>query len=410
MSTEVTSTTTTTAAPVPQPTSLTPWAALGERFRRGDLGQLPAVLMLVVIAIFFQITSQGFFFFPRNLSNLMLQIATTACLSLGAVLVLLLGEIDLSMAAVANFCGAVMVTLSVYHGFGALPALLAGLVAGAIIGLINGFVVAVLRVPSFVVTLAGYIFYSGLLLHILLPNTTIRLIDPTLTGIMTNYVTFPWDVLIPIPVLAIFVGLLLYTRAQRRRANLALSPIWDVWGRIGLAILLFAGGLFIFESAFGVPYSTFLLVGLILLLWIMLRFTRFGRHIYAVGGNAEAARRAGINVIWIRIAVFTLTSTLAALGGILDSSRAISATAQVDPALLLNAIAVAVIGGVSLFGGRGSIWGVVLGALVIGSLSNGLDLLSSQNADIKLMVEGVVLLIAVIIDALARRRNAVQGR
>src|SRR5690242_17482199 len=167
--------TTQAAAELKAPTTPGIADAISQRLRRGDLGQLPVVLTLVVIAFFFQITSGGIFLDPQNLSNLVLQIATIASLGIGAVFVLLIAEIDLSLAAVANLCGAVMVTLSVYQGWPAALALLAGLVAGALVGVVNGLFVAVLRVPSFIVTLAGLIGYSGLLLHVLLPNTTIRL-------------------------------------------------------------------------------------------------------------------------------------------------------------------------------------------------------------------------------------------
>ncbi|HEX6543865.1 MAG TPA: inner-membrane translocator [Ktedonobacterales bacterium] len=381
-----------------------PMQVMRDRLRRGELGQLPVVLTLILIAIFFEITSQGFFLQPQNLSNLLLQIATIGALSLGSVLVLLIAEIDLSLAAVAGLCGAVMVVLSVDHGVSAFMAILITLIVGSLIGLVNGFFVAVLRVPSFVVTLAALIGYSGLLIHILLPNTTIRLIDPFLTGIASNYLVFPWDVLLPIPFIALYVLLQLWTRIRRQRAGLELQPLWMVTVRTVLVVAISVLALLIFESYRGIPYSTLILIGTLLLFWLIMRFTGFGRHVYAVGGNAEAARRAGIGVVGIRLAIFTLASLLAALGGILASSRAISASAQVNPTLLLDAIAAAVIGGVSLFGGRGSVWAVVLGSLIIGSLENGLDLLG-QGGDIKLMVEGVVLIVAVTADAITRRRN-----
>lgn len=382
-----------------------PIAVMRDRLRRGDLGQLPVVLTLVLIAIFFEITSSGLFLLPRNLSNLMLQIASTGLVALGAVLVLLIAEIDLSLGVVSYVCGTVMVVLSVQHGASPIVAILGALAVGAIIGLINGIFVAVLRVPSFIVTLAALIGYSGLVLHILLPNTTIRLTDDFLAGIAANYLTFPWDLLLPIPFIALYVLLELWNRVRRQRAGLAQGPLWELGARAGTAVVIFALALLVFENYRGIPYTALILIGAILLFWLIMRFTGFGRHVYAVGGNAEAARRAGIGVVGIRVAVFTLASVLAGVGGILAASRAISGTAQIDQTLLLDAIAVAVIGGVSLFGGRGSVWAVVLGSLVIGSLKNGLDLLGQQQ-DIKQMVEAVVLIIAVTVDAITRRRNA----
>jgi D-xylose transport system permease protein len=395
------------AAPKVEPASAGLLQTLGDRLRRGELGQLPVVLTLILIFIFFEITSGGIFFSPQNLSNLILQIATIGFLGLGAVLVLLIAEIDLSLAAVSSLCGAVLVVLSA-NGASALVALISAIVVGLVIGLINGMFISVLRVPSFIVTLAALIGYTGVLIH-LLPNASIRLIDPFLTGIATNYLTFPWDVLLPIPLIAAYVVLQLWTRIRRQRAGLPQSPLWEVIARTGAVVLISVIALIVFESYRGIPYSALILLTALLIFWLIMRFTSFGRHVYAVGGNTEAARRAGIGVVGIRVTIFILASTLAAIGGILASSRAISASAQINPTLLLDAIAAAVIGGVSLFGGRGSVWAVVLGSLIIGSLENGLDLLN-QGTDVKLMVEGVVLLIAVTADAIVRRRNAASGR
>ena len=384
--------------------------AMMTRLRRGEIGQLPAILMLLVIVLIFEYFSHGVFLYPINLSNLILQEADVAVIALAAVLVLLLAEIDLSLAAVAYLCGAVMTILSSYHHWPAALALIAGLLTGLVVGLINGIFVAVLRVPSFIVTLAAYIFYSGLLLHIELPNTTITLFDPALKGIMANYVTFPWDVLSPIPVVLIYVGALLMERQRRMTAKLSVAPLWSVWLKAGVLVVFIAIALAVFESALGVPYSVYIVFGVLIISWLVLRFTTYGRHVYAVGGSPEAARRAGINVTMIRVSVFALASMLAGLGGILVASRTTSAPTSVDPRLLLLAIAVAVIGGVSLFGGRGSVWGVVLGVLIIGSLENGLTLFNSSSSDFEQMLEGAVLIAAVVLDALARRRNAVTGR
>ncbi|MGZ3584139.1 MAG: ABC transporter permease subunit, partial [Ktedonobacterales bacterium] len=159
-----------------------------------------------------------------------------------------------------------------------------------------------------------------------------------------------------------------------------------------------------FDNYLGVPLTTMIMIGIILVVWLITTKTAFGRHIYAVGGNAEASRRAGIKIVGLRVAIFAMASTLAAVGGILEVSREVSAPAQLDQTLLLNAIAAAVIGGVSLFGGRGSVWGVVLGALIVGSLINGLTL-TGQPASVELMAEGVVLLVAVLIDTVVRRRS-----
>ncbi len=395
-----------TGAPETEPKS--PLAAV-TKYLRGDLGQIPVFLTLVVIAVFFQVQSHGLFLSPRNLSNLLLQIATIAALALGEVFVLLIGEIDLSLSAVAYTCGAIMVVLSVRSGWPAVPALIAGLVAGVVIGLINGFFISVLRVPSFIVTLAAFIFYSGLVLHILLPQQSIILTDNTLGGLAADYLPSALGWGLPIIGLALYIFGLFSNRFSRQRDGLVLPPIWVDILRAVVAAVIVVVVVGVLESYLGVPISTAIVVALIVLFWLITRFTPYGRHIYAVGGNAEASRRAGIGVVGIRMSIFILAALLAAVGGILEASRTVSGSASIDQSLLLRAIAAAVIGGVSLFGGRGSVWAVVLGSLIIGSLENGLALLG-QNTDIRFMVEGAVLLFAVTVDALIRRRSAVQGR
>jgi D-xylose transport system permease protein len=196
---------------------------------------------------------------------------------------------------------------------------------------------------------------------------------------------------------------------SRQRAGLRTMPVVQLAVQLLLAIIIVEGTVVLFQSNLGVPQSAAILVGLIFIFWLILTKTSFGRHVYAVGGNAEAARRSGIPVTAMRIAVFTLCSTLAAVGGVLEASRGTAVASQINPTLLLDAIAAAVIGGVSLFGGRGSVWSIILGALIIGSLENGLDL-KSQGTDVKQMIEGAVLVIAVTVDALVRRAQQRSGR
>src|SRR5215467_122252 len=372
---------------------------------RGDLGFIPVLLTLIVIIVYFSIVTQGIFLTPENLSNLVGQIATIGVLGLGVIMVLLLGEIDLSIAAVAVLCSVIMAVLSERAHTNALIAILAALVAGAIIGFINGFFVAMLRVPSFIVTLAASIFYSGLLLNLLAGQSTLIIGNSFIVSIAGSATSFLPDYLgIGLPLLAVilYAASIITSYVRRKRAGLRTrSLLWVVF-QIALTAVLVLGAVAVFESYQGVPYTTAILFGLITLFWLILTKTAFGRHIYAVGGNAEAARRAGINIVGVRITAFTLCSLLAAAGGIILASRGTAVASQIDPTLLLNAIAAAVIGGVSLFGGRGSVWAVVLGALIIGSLVNGLALLS-QGTDVSQMVEGAVLLIAVSVDALVRR-------
>lgn len=376
---------------------------------RGDLGFVPVLVTLILIAIFFQITTDGIFLQARNLSNLTQQIVTIGILSVAAVLVLLLGEIDLSLAAVAQACSAVMAVLSVYQGWNPWIAILAGLLSGAVIGLINGVFVAVLRVPSFIVTLAGSIGYAGFLLLIMGRQSTLIIRDDTIRALAPTYLEPVLGIGLPVLALVLYVAATLWEQNSRAKAGLKVKSVNQLALSLGGAVVVIVGVLVLFQSYLGVPQSFLIWISLVAIFWLVLKKTRFGRHLYAVGGNAEAARRNGINVVAMKIAVFALASTLAAFAGIMLASRSTAVATAISPTLLLNAIAAAVIGGVSLFGGRGSVWAVVLGSLVIGSLDNGLDLLN-QEQSVKNVVQGIVLLLAVTADAVVRRSNTVKGR
>ena len=391
---------------VPPPPSRRPRLpdAFGRRLR-GDLGQIPVVLALVIIAVYFQIATGGNFLRARNLTEMIQEIITIGTLALGSVLVLLIREIDLSLGSVSGLGAGAMAVLSFGHGWPWPLAILAGLLVGALVGAINGFFISVVRVPAFIVTLAALIGYQGLLLHIMLPTTTLPLRDPKLLAIATTYVPAYVGIGLPVIGVVVYAFTLMRERARRQQSDLPIISTAELGLRIGVIGVMTIGTALLFQSYRGVPLTAILLIGLILLFYLVMRRTAFGLHVYAVGGNPEAARRAGVDVVRLRIIVFVLASTLAALGGIFQASRQISATSAIDPTLVLNAIAAPVIGGVSLFGGRGSVWAVILGSLIVGSLLNGLAL-TGQGTDIEQMVEGGVLLVAVIADALVRRRSA----
>ena len=393
------------AAIVPQPAAKFNLRSL----MQGDLGFIPVILTLALITIYFQITTSGVFLEARNLSNLTQQIVTIAILSVAAVLVLLLGEIDLSLAAVAYACSAIMATVSVYQGWNAGWAILAALVAGALIGLINGFFVAVLRVPSFIVTLAGSIGYAGLLLVVMGAQTTLVVRDPFIRALAPTYLPAGWGWGLPLLCLGLYALGVWYDQKRRSQANLPVKHptqlVLQLLGATAVVVVL----IFLFQSYQGVPQAVMIALGLVVIAWLILRKTTFGRHLYAVGGNAEAARRAGINVVQMKLIVFMSASMLAALAGVMMTSRSTAVATQISSTLLLNAIAAAVIGGVSLFGGKGSVWAVILGALVIGSLDNGLDLLN-QDQGVKNMVQGGVLLLAVTADAVVRRAGFAKSK
>jgi len=375
---------------------------------RSDLGFLPVLLTLIVIVIIFSFSTGGIFLEPRNLSNLMNQVSYIGVLALGSTMVLLLGEIDLSVAVVGSLCAVVMAIFSERLGYPGGLAIVLGILAGAIVGFINGIFVAVLRVPSFIVTLAGSIGYSGLLLFLLAGQSTLIISNPlidAIAGTSTSFLTNVQGIGLPTIALLLYVASLIFVYVNRRRNGLREGSLLSLIGRIVFVSVLVEGAVVLFESYNGVPYTAAIVFGLIAIFWILLTKTSFGRHVYAVGGNAEAARRAGINVTYIRIMAFTLCSALAAVGGIILASRSLSVESQIPATLLLDAIAAAVIGGVSLFGGRGSVWSIVLGMLIIGSLENGLDL-KSQPVEVKEMIEGAVLLLAVTVDAVLRRIQA----
>jgi D-xylose transport system permease protein len=395
----------TTSVEVP---SRLPRPTVGQLLRT-DLGFVPVLLTLLVIAAYFALTTGGLFLTPRNLSNLVLQITQIGVLALGSTLVLLLGEIDLSVAAVSTLCSVVMGVLTERHGVPAGWAIVAALVTGAIAGFINGLLVAFIRIPSFIVTLAASIGYSGLLLYLLAGQSTLIIHDTFIVSLANNYLPDALGIGLPTLALSLYIGFVVFNYMRRKRTGLRTQPLPRLLLQIVTVAVIVEGAVALFESYLGVPQSVIFLTGLILLCWLLLTKTPFGRYVYAVGGNAEAARRAGINVPLIRVAVFTMCSTLAAIGGVLAASRGLAVASQIDPTLLLDSIAAAVIGGVSLFGGKGSVWTLILGALIIGSLENGLDL-KSQGTDVKEMVEGVVLVIAVAADALIRRAQARRGR
>lgn len=376
---------------------------------RGDLGFIPVLLTLAVITVYFQITTGGVFLQARNLSNLTQQIVVISILSTAAVLVLLLGEIDLSLATVAQTCAAIMAVLSVYQNWNPWLAILVGLLAGTAIGLINGFFIAVLRVPSFIVTLAGSIGYAGLLLLVLGRQTTLVVRDPTIRSLAPTYLPSALGWALPLAVVLLYGLGIWFEQRRRSRAGLPTKSLPQIAFQVGVALVVTIVVISLFQSYQGVPQSVLISLGIIVVFWLVLKKTPYGRHLYAVGGNAEAARRAGINVVQMKLTVFALASTLAALAGIMLTSRSTAVATQISSTLLLNAIAAAVIGGVSLFGGRGTVWAVVLGALIIGSLDNGLDLLN-QDQSVKAMVQGAVLLLAVTVDAIVRRNNPVKGR
>ena len=379
------------------------------RFVQGDLASLRVVLGLAVIWAIFQFENDRFLS-AENLTNLMLQITAVGLISIGIVYVLLLGEIDLSVGAVSGLTAAIMAVLNVQHGWSPYLAIAAAVMAGTAIGLFQGSVFSRFGVPSFVVTLAGLLAWQGALLQVLGSTGSINVTNPKITGLANTFYSDTVGWIFAAVVIAAYAGIVLSGYRSRVAHGLKGESLAPLAVRIALVALITIVVVAILNSDRGVPLALLILLAFVVGFEYVAKRTRFGRHVYAVGGNAEAARRAGIGVDRIRVAVFALASTMAAIGGILGASRLLAVSQSSGGSeLLLLAIAGPVIAGTSLFGGRGAVWTALLGALVIGSISNGMDLLALSSA-VKFMVTGGVLLLAVIVDAIARQQRQAAGR
>jgi D-xylose transport system permease protein len=378
--------------------------------REGELGEVRVLIVLALIWIFFQIrVEDGIFLEPRNLTNLSLQIAAVGTVSIGVTLVLFLGEIDLSVGSVAGFAAAIVGVLSVKEGWSPELAIAAAIAVGALIGLFQGTIVAFLGIPSFVVTLAGLIAWQGAQLKVLGETGTVNLPTPgTITDIAFTYYSDTFGVILAAIAIAVVWGTGLNTRRKRAKAGLDPGDIRVFLLKAGAISAAILWAVFeVFNAHRGIPLAPLIFLVLVIIFAFITTRTRFGRLIYAVGGNEEATRRAGIKTKGVKVAVFTLGSALAATGGVLLASR-LQAVGQ-DTAggdFLLLAIAGPVVAGVSLFGGRGTIWAALLGALVMGSISNGMDLPPSVDSPTKFIVTGGVLLAAVVLDAATSRKSA----
>jgi D-xylose transport system permease protein len=380
-----------------------------QRFVRGDLAEVRVILVIALIWVIFQ-SQESRFLTAVNLTNLVLQITAVGLISVGVVLVLLLGEIDLSVGAVSGLCASIMAVLNVKHGWSPYTAIAAGVVAGVAIGTLQGFLFTRFGLPSFVVTLAGLLTWQGAQLKVLGETGTVNITDPKITGLTGTFYSDTVGWIIAAVCIGAFALVSLSGRRARIKAGLPAGPIVGLVVRVVIVAGAIIATVAVLNSDRGVPLAALILVGFVVFFQYVTTRTRFGRYIYAVGGNAEAARRAGISVSGIRVTVFAIASMMAAIGGIMAASRLLAVNQSSGGSdLLLLAIAGPVIAGTSLFGGRGTVWSALLGALVIGSISNGMDLLALQSS-VKFMVTGGVLLAAVIVDALARQQRQAAGR
>ncbi|WP_283137490.1 sugar ABC transporter permease [Rhizohabitans arisaemae] len=378
--------------------------------RSGELGPLPVIVGLVLIAILFQLANDRFLS-PQNLFNLSLQIASTGVIALGIVFVLMIGEIDLSAGAVSGVTSAGMVVLNIRYGWDPLLAVVLAVVLGAAIGLLHGVVFSRLGVPSFVLTLGGLLAWQGVQLLILGTTGAINIpYDGLIAALANTALPAWWGHVLAAVFVVVSAAAIRVDAARRRTRGLSERPALGSWIRTAIAAAVIVAVTLVFQQWRGIPLSLLIFIGLVLLVELMLRYTVFGRRLVAVGGNSEAARRAGIRVTLVKAAAFSLCSAFAAFGGVLAVSRLFAVNQNSGGNdVLLNAIAAAVIGGTSLFGGRGTAYSALLGMLVIGAVSNGMDLLNQSSAT-KFIITGIVLVAAVVIDSVAHRRRKVSGR
>jgi D-xylose transport system permease protein len=386
------------------------------RVKAGDIGALPAILGLVVLCGIFGAMSDVFLT-PGNLANLLTQAAAVIVIAMGLVFVLLLGEIDLSAGYAAGVSGAVLVILVTNHDVAWYIAFPISIMVGGLLGFILGSLVARIGIPSFVVTLAAFLAFQGLLLLLAGEGGTIRIEDKTILAVENSNLSplLSWAFFIAVAI--VYVGLGLNRLNTRRRAGLK-TELVKLWV-IKTTSLLIITGAAVFAlnversnnpelvSLKGIPYVVPLILFLLAVGTFVLGRTAFGRHIYAVGGNAEAARRAGINVKRVRISAFVICSSLAAVAGMIFASRQNSVSPTTGgSSTLLYAVGAAVIGGTSLFGGKGKMRDAILGGLVVAVIDNGMGLLG-YAAGIKFIVTGLVLLVSAGVDAVSRRGSSV---
>ncbi|MEO3869078.1 ABC transporter permease [Nonomuraea sp. B12E4] len=389
-----------------------------ERVRGGDMGALPAVLGLVVLCTVFAIARPAFVT-SINFANLFTQGAAITLIAMGLVFVLLLGEIDLSAGFASGVCAAVLAVTLTSAGLPWYVCVVAAIVTGVIIGIVLGTLVAKVGIPSFVVTLAAFLAFQGLVLVLVDEGTNISIRDDVIVAVANRNLP-PWlGWALYAGCVAIFAAVQLLRARTRAKRGLVADPLSLIAARVGALAVLAGLAVYVLNlersrnpalvSLTGVPIVVPVILVLLVVWTMVLRRTAFGRHIYAVGGSAEAARRAGIPVDRIRISAFVICSSMAAVGGIVAASRASS----VDPntggsSVLLYAVGAAVIGGTSLFGGKGRVLDAVLGGAVVAVIENGMGLMG-YGASVKYLVTGSVLLLAAGVDALARRRAAAAG-
>ncbi|MGW1429646.1 sugar ABC transporter permease [Streptomyces sp. NPDC002431] len=390
------------------------WSEFTRKVRGGELGSLPVLVGLIVIAVVFQIQNENFLS-ASSIANIAVYSSGLGIMAVGIVFVLLLGEIDLSVGSVAGVGAATWAVLNVNHGWPEWAAVLVAVGGGLVLGALHGFFFAKIGVPAFVVTLAGFLGWSGLQEWMMGGEGSINTPSGSFVENLTNYFFEDKAAGYGLAVVAVlaYAASLLMDSSRRRAAGLPARPVSEVLLRTGVVAVLCLAVAFVLNEpsgARGLPLALVLFLAVLVVADFVARRTSFGRQVFAVGGNPEAARRAGISVDRVRITVFALSGMLGAFGGLFIASLSGGATKSVGGGnTLMLVIAAAVIGGTSLFGGRGKVWSALLGMVVIQSIQQGLNMIGMANA-IQYMITGAVLLAAVVIDSVSRRTQKTAGR
>jgi D-xylose transport system permease protein len=386
------------------------WGRAGDRIRSGDLGSWPVLIALALIVVAFGFFAQNFFT-PANFTNIITQMAGTCLIAYGVVFVLLIGEIDLSVAFVSGVAGVIVAEAQLPTGanFPWWLSVFLALLGATLIGVFQGSIIALVGVPSFVVTLAGYEIWQGVILRSISQGVVV--IQDNKINDFSNYLfstTAGWIMAIVVSIA--YAAAVFGSAWSARRHGIPVDDMWMRGLKVAVVVVISFLTVWILNKDRGVPFSLLLVVGGLVVWTFVTKRTTFGRHVYAVGGNAEAARRAGINVARIRILVFAIAGGMAGLGGIVLAARLNSVDLNAGGGtLLIDAIAAAVIGGTSLFGGRGEIRNALIGAAMISTISNGMFILG-YTTGIIFIVTGVVLLLAVTFDTVVRRLQVRSGR
>ncbi|TYP56776.1 sugar ABC transporter permease [Thermosediminibacter litoriperuensis] len=369
-----------------------------------DIRSYTMVIALLAIWIVFAVLTKGNFLTPRNLSMLMRQVSITSILAVGMVLVIVAGHIDLSVGSVSGFTGAVLAVLQLWYHWSTIPSILAALFVGLVIGAWQGFWVAYRGVPAFIVTLSSMLVFRGGIL-LVTKGVTISPLRPEFKIIGQGYIPSFWSIIMALAAVLIYIYMTLNNRKSRLKYGLPVTSwnieIMKMIGTLSL-IAVFIGVMIAYQ---GIPIPVIIVLFLVVLFTFIANNTTFGRYVYAIGGNREAAVLSGINIKKTNMTIFLIMGLLSALAGIVLTSRLDAATTSAGNLFELDAIASAIIGGTSTLGGEGTIPGAVIGALVMASIDNGMSLLNIDYS-IQIIVKGLVLVLAVWIDIATRKRTA----